>query len=892
MNARRSGTFTFLFTDIEGSTRRWEIDPEGMRADLTAHDAVLRAAIENNNGDWFKHTGDGAAAVFDSAADAVAAAIEAQRGLELPVRMGIATGEAQARDGDYFGPCVNRAARVMSAGHGGQILLADSAAGLVDTRGYIDLGVHTLRDVSIPIRITQVAVDGLPVDFPPVHTVGAVHGNLNTPTLRLVGRHDELKNVVGSVHDHRVVTLTGPGGVGKTRLAEEIAGDVADDFPDGVWVVELAATAESGAVPALVADALNVTVEANASRTESILNAVSGKRLLILLDNCEHVMDGARRLVRLIVDRVDSVTVLATSRQSLEVPGERVWPVPPLHVGDDIDSEAVAFFVERAQAVNPHFDPAPGSDELAAVARVCRELDGLALAIELAAARMVSMSPQDVATRLDRRFQLLAASTEGATPHHRTLYDTVDWSYELLDEDERMLLVRCAAFSSGFEVESVSALCDMEHWDEFTVLDLLDSLVRKSLVVVDMGGERTRYRMLETIRQFAEDRLEESGRVHAVRRAHAVYFAERAERMWGLWNGPEQRTAVDWVDAEIAELRAGFRWAADHGEVAVAAKIASHSAMLAFVLQRFEPVAWVHEIIGASVAADLPQLPRVHTAACVTALVGGHQAAIDHAREAVRLEADPKRDPFEHGWSLFWEAIGHRYLGDLDRWFEICEDLADQSGFARIVGRCGLLGVLAGAGRQDEARAMADDVVRETKEFGNPFWISWAQASWGRAHASDDPVAALGVLRTCLEYTREYRLDYIRTIVLREIAALEGTRGGLHESLEMFSTVIDRYRLVGNRASAATTLGDIAVVLDQLGRPDTAATVYGASLPLGFSIAENLTPVIDSLRTQLGEAKFDECVQVGSSMDFNAAMIYTRRIMDVVADQFELADAE
>ncbi|MGA9276967.1 ATP-binding protein [Ilumatobacter sp.] len=883
----RSRTLTFLFTDIEGSTRRWELDPEGMRVELTAHDAVLRAAIEGHGGDWFKHTGDGAAAVFDSAPEAVAAAIQAQRELGLPVRMGLASGQAQPRDGDYFGTCVNRAARVMGAAHGGQILLADSTAGLVDTRGYIDLGVHTLRDVSVPIRLTQVAVDGLEIDFPPVSTVGAVHGNLVAPSSRLIGRGDQLDELVTTVRDHRLVTLTGMGGVGKTRLAEEVAGLIADEFPDGVWVVELAATGTADVVPSLVADTLKVRVETNSSRTESILHALSGQKLLILLDNCEHVMDGVQRLVETVLQAVDSVTVLATSRESLGIPGERVWPVPPLDVEAGTGSEAVSLFVERAQAANPRFRPAAGSAELAAVAHICVDLDGLALAIELAAARMVSMSPQDVAQRLDHRLQLLSAATApGGAPHHRTLRDTVAWSYELLDADERSLLARCAVFASGFELESVHAVIEDPSLDEYAVLDLLDSLVRKSLIVVDMSHDRTRYRMLETIRQFAEEQLERSELTHDLRHAHAAFFSTRSQEMWEVWNSPSQRDAIDWLDIEFAELRAGFRWAADNDEVELAARIASHATMLSFVLQRFEPVAWVNEIIDAATDADIPQLPRLRTAACVSALAGGHQSAIDHAHEAIRLESEPGRDPFEYGWSHFWEAIGHRYLGDFERWFEICGALAERTGLAHVMGSCGLLGVLPGVGRQEEARAMADDVVAVAKQSGIPFWISWARTSWARAYASSDPVAALVALRSSLEYAREYRIDYIGAIVLRETATLEGTRGGVHEALDMFSTVIDEYRRSGNSASAATTLGEIAVMFDRLDRPEIAATTYGASVPLGFAIAENLPPVLDRLRDQLGQEKFDECVAVGSAMDFTEAMAYTRRVLDVATEQF------
>jgi predicted ATPase/class 3 adenylate cyclase len=883
MRERRWGTLTFLLTDIEGSTRRWEQDREVMREALAVHDAVLRTAVEHHNGSIFKHTGDGVCAVFGSPLDAVHAAIEAQHALELPVRMGIATGNAEARDHDYFGPALNHAARVMAAGHGGQILLAESTATLVDVSGHIDLGVHALRDLSSPIRLTQVVDEGLESRFPPLRTLSAVHGNLLSSTSTFIGREEQTRQLAAAVLDQRLVTLTGAGGVGKTRLAAEVAAMVADRFADGAWVVELASTSIPAAVPTLLANVLNVTTSSGRTVTESVVDALQGKTLLIVIDNCEHVIEAAGQLVETVLWNTETVSFLATSREDLGIAGEQLWPVPPLDVTTGADSEAVRLFIERARAVNPQFELVPGSDDLDAVTAICRDLDGLALAIELAAARMVSMTPQEIVTRLDDHLRVLGSSRRGMT-HHRTLRQTVAWSYDLLDDDERALLERCAVFANGFELESAVAICG--EWDEFAILDLLESLVRKSLITADVGRDRSRYHMLETIRQFAEDQLDASGRTDLVRRAHAEHFARRSEEMWVVWCSPSQRDAIDWVDNEFAELRASFRWAAENDDIEVAARIASHTAMLSFVLQRFEPVTWVEEILEAATDADLTQLPRMYTAASICTLTGGQETAIRYAQTAVRLERDQRYEAFEDGWSTFWEASARRYTNQLDQFLEICQRLADGEGFAHVIGQCGLLGVLAGVGRQDEARALADDTLASARDLANPFWIAWAMTSWGRAHASHQPVVALEMLHKSLAYTEEHRIDYVRAIVLRELATLEETGGDLVDALEKFVTVIEWYQASGNRGSVTTALGDIAVMFDRLDRSEIAATIYGTSVPYGQSIAEELPSTVEHLREVLGNERFDLCVTAGASMEFNDAMLYVKQMLQEAQRQF------
>src|SRR5215469_14842794 len=360
--AAPSGVVTFLFTDVEGSTRRWENDADAMRTALAAHDEVLRSAIEAHSGWLFKHTGDGVCAAFASPTAAVDAAIAAQCSLELPVRMGIATGEAELRDGDYFGAVLNRAARVMAAGHGGQILLAESTAGLLSGVDLVDLGPRRLRDVPMPVGVFQVRAAGLRVEFPSLRALDTTPGNLRPATTSLIGRESVVTEIEAAVKAHRLVTLTGVGGVGKTRLAVEVAGRLADEFPDGVWFFELAAVTDPAAVPDAVAAVLGITQQPGKSVAESVAAALEGRVRLLVIDNCEHVLDAAADLIDTTLAYSATVKVLATSREGLGVADEQLWPVPSLDVGAGIDSAAVELFVERARSVVPRFSIANTDD--------------------------------------------------------------------------------------------------------------------------------------------------------------------------------------------------------------------------------------------------------------------------------------------------------------------------------------------------------------------------------------------------------------------------------------------------------------------------------------------------------------------------------------------------
>lgn len=875
-----SGTVTFLFTDIEGSTRRWETDAGAMRAALADHDAVLRSTIEARGGQLFKHTGDGVCAAFASAVDAVRAAIEAQLRLDLPVRMGLATGEVEAQGADYFGPTLNRAARVMSAGHGGQILVAASTADLLDEGDssdavqLLDLGSRRLRDLSEAIQIFQVEAEGLRTEFPALKTVDTVPGNLPAQTTSFIGRGAEIEELRERVQESRLVTLTGVGGVGKTRLALQVATALTPAFADGVWFVELAPVGDPAAVPATVATSLGITVQAAMTVTESLAEALSGRRLLVVLDNCEHVLDAAAQLADTILTHTTTVTILATSREALNLVGEHSWPVPSLDVDAGIASTAVSLFVERARAATGAFS-LEEPDDVDAVTEICQRLDGIALAIELAAARIVSMSAQEIRDRLGDRFRLLSGSRRGLA-RHQTLRQAVQWSYDLLDDDERAVLERCAVFADGFDLAAVVSVCESD--DEYAMLDLMDSLVRKSLVTIERADGRTRFGLLETIRQFGEDRLTTAGTLAEVRDRHASYFAGRTMGYWADWDGPRQRAALDWVDAEFANLRTAFRWATDQRDLSTATIIAAHAAIMNWPLQRFEPVAWAEEILDPATEADLAQLPRLYVAASLCLYGGRPDLGVEYAQMAASLEADGRHDSFDDGWSGMLEALAHLFGGRIERRVEISSELATRDGFARVVGLCGLTWALPAVGRASEAAAIAAETVAAARSYGNPFWIGWALGGFGRAFAETEPLRALEALREGLDYAHENRLPFWEANLAQDAARLEAVHGELDQALGLFTKGIDSFHRAGNVVFLAATLASLAVFFDRFERPEIAATIYGSSTrQASISLVPHLPEVVSHLRAVLGDAMFDDCVAAGAAQELAEAVRYAHR---------------
>ncbi|MHB8268407.1 ATP-binding protein [Bradyrhizobium sp.] len=865
MTDRPIGMVTFLFTDIEQSTRRWEEDPDAMRTALAAHDATLRQAVEDHGGWLFKHTGDGVLAAFARARPAIEAAIAAQRKLELPVRMGICTGEVEARDGDYFGPALNRSARTMAAAHGGQIVVAASTAAIVDDVALIDLGEYRLRDLSHPQRLFQVKADGLQESFPRLRTLDVSPGNLPAQTTSFLGRDKELVEVVALLREARLLTLTGVGGVGKTRLAIQVAAETSANYRDGAWFVELAGIADPAAIGHVVAAVLGVAQQPGRTIEQSIASALAGQQLLLVLDNCEHLIDAAAALAGRIITQCKQVDVLATSREALMVDGERIHPVPSLGFRDGAQSPAVALFADRARSVAPDF--AISSDE-EAISEICRRLDGIPLAIELAAARVRAMSPVQIRDRLDERFRLLTGGSRRALERHQTLRHAVQWSYDLLSPAERSVLNRASVFSGGFALEAAERVCAGGDIESADILDISDSLVRKSLVTVERSGSVIRYGLLETIRQFAEEQLIAAGESEAVRIRHAETFADDSDAKFELWLSPRQAASYDWLDREVGNLRAAFRWAKDHDELDTAARIASNVGDMARFRMREEAANWAEEIVDAARAANHRRLAILLTWAASSAWSFGRMDdAKRYGNEAISLAGRPGFDRFV--WAFADLAMVATYEGDIARAIELIRagsefdaDKADRFCLAF------LLYFTAASGRIEEAMQMAANVVAATEATGIPSSISLAYWAKGEAFAASDPVVALHAYEHALAVARGSGNRFWELMVIPKIAGLQARRGDPVAALHGFIGMLNASRRSADRIFATFGIGSLIVLLERLGESGTAATLHGALSPMfdASAFLIEFPEVLARLRRALGDEAFEEHGRKGASL--------------------------
>jgi predicted ATPase/class 3 adenylate cyclase len=601
-----SGAVTLLFTDIEGSTRLWERHFEAMREALRDHDLLLRELIEQHDGYVFNTVGDAFHGAFASPVNAVAAAVAIQRALHvaswpgaitLRVRMALHSGACVERDGDYFGPVINRVARLEAIAAGGQVVLSGTTATLVESAlppgvELLDLGEHQLKDLGRPELVFQVVAEGLPHSFPPLRSLDnpALRHNLPRQLSTFIGREREVADVAALVRAHPLVALVGPGGAGKSRLSLQVAADAVDGSADGVWLVELAALADKSLVAAAISRALGVPENPERPALDALVDAVGDRRLLLVVDNCEHLLQASAAAIGQLLRSCPGVQVLATSREPLGLPGEVVYRVPCLDVPpyDAVDPvevmefEAVRLFVERGAAARG--DVQLGPDSAPTIAAICRHLDGLPLAIELAAVRLRSMSVEEVASRLDQRFRLLRGGSEGRPDHQRTLEATIDWSYSMLDDREKLVLDRLSVFAGGCQLRAAEAVCAGNELDDVDVADLLSQLVDKSLVGADLAGAG-RYELLESIQQFVAARLagrgdEEVARTRTVHLAYYAEFTEEADR--GLDSAEADRWWVR-LEHEQENVRSALEWASQHDP---AAQVRLAGAMAQFWNQR------------------------------------------------------------------------------------------------------------------------------------------------------------------------------------------------------------------------------------------------------------------------------------------------------------------
>lgn len=835
-----SGTVTFLFTDLESSTQMWEAHPDAMPAALARHFEILRGAIEMNGGHVVKTMGDGFFAVFGTAQRACVAAIEAQEqhfeepwGTTAPlkVRMALHTCVVEPRDGDYFGGGVNRAARLMAAGHGGQVLCSASTTELLNDADYelLDLGEHRLRDLSRPEHIFQLCIGDLPRDFPPLRSLDSYRGNLPARLTSFVGRDEDVKGVVDALRHSRLVTLTGTGGAGKTRLALEVAAEMLPEFPDGAWFCELAPATDEDSLLQVVATTIGTMPRPGNTLEDAIVECFRSKRALLLLDNCEHLLDAAARLAEHVLQAGLGPRVLATSREALLIAGEQVQSVSSLPMDD-----SVQLFAERARAVVPNFTVDRGND---AVEEICRRLDGIPLAIELAAARTEAMSPTEIAVLLDERFRLLTGGRRTADERHHTLRATVAWSYSLLDQREKVMFERLAVFVGSFDETAAAAVVtgdDVEAWD---VRDALLRLVRTSMLSAEPDEDGiTRYSMLETLRQYGREQLGGAGTTDARSRRHAHYYAALAQTLGPQLQGADELAVRRRVRTELDNLRAAFVWALDRDDIDD-----SELAIVIVASLATEAVYHVASGVGrwATTAAERAERSspgRRHAvlgaaANGVIRAEGDLEAAAALARRALH-DGTPADSP---ALSMAHTALAivQATVGEYDAALETIADLqrvaeSGDAAFHRAAAHATRAMVLASIGRDDHGVYDSERALELARSIPNPSLIATALFAVGWVAYERDPLAALTAFDECLALIRAGADDGTKGTCLTFSARISTDLGDASKACAILREAIVFSFDVGDQPNAAWALWETLDLCIRLDVYEPAAILCGA----------------------------------------------------------------
>ncbi|HXY92985.1 MAG TPA: adenylate/guanylate cyclase domain-containing protein [Acidimicrobiia bacterium] len=840
-----TGTVTFLFTDLEGSTRLWQEHPEAMKPALARHDEILRSAVAAHDGHVVKTTGDGAHAAFADARSALLAARAAQLALAsetwgttgpLRVRIGVHTGPAELRDGDYYGTAVNRAARLMSVAHGGQVVVSLTTEELVrddlaDGTSLRDLGDHQLRDLARAERVFQLCASGLQADFPPLQSLDAYAGNLPAQLTSFVGRQEELSAVGDVLRASRLVTLTGVGGVGKTRLALQTAAELLPELPDGAWFCELAAATDAETLVQIVAATLGAPPRAGTALDGSVLDFLRTRRALLILDNCEHLLDTAAELAERILQSCPGVRILATSREGLAVAGEQVRPLRSLSA---LDAEQL--LAERARAVAPQFAVTAGNE--AAVGEICRRLDGIPLAIELAAARLEAMSPVEIAQLLDERFRLLTGGRRTAVERHQTLRATVDWSYSLLDETDRTVYERLGVFAGSFDGSAAAAVVSGDGAEDWDVRETLGRLVRRSMLVAeprDTGA--TRYSMLETLRQYARERLDDSGVGDRWRRRHAEHYANLAGEFGPGLRGADELSVRARVREELDNLRAAVNWALDCNErddiecgIAIIAELGN--AASADVASGIG--VWAGRAVPAADGSTPGRRHAVLGAAAYTAMQSGgdpqraRALALDALRDGV--PADSPNALLAHNALAMSEGYLTGWTTGIAVMLGAPADLAavPDNGYYASAMLATTATMMVVNGDRAAARPLADLALTRARQIRNPTCLALALFTVGWIEWEENPAAALTAIEESTALTRAGAVDGALGTALGLAARIRARLGDATGACRALREAVEYSRDVGDTANLGFALFEMLDVLVASGHARFAARLAGA----------------------------------------------------------------
>lgn len=879
MHELPSGTVTFLFTDVEGSTQRWEDDSPAMLEAVERHFALLDAAINAFHGVRFKIVGDAVQAAFPTARDALQAAISAQRSIEqedwgvlgpLRVRMALHTGAATPRDHDYLAPSLNRLARLLAAGAGGQVLVSEATRDLL--RDVLPpgiqlrpLGEHRLRDLRESERVFQVVGEGLPDHFPALRSLTNLTGNLPAELTTFVGRESDVAEIRRLVLDNRVrlLTLTGPGGTGKSRLALHAMAGLQEHFADGIWLVDLAPVIHAGQIMRSIADVLGVRDIPGETLAAAVQTYLQGKQALLLADNVEHLLEGASSLAHLLVAS-PHLQIVATSRAPLRISGEREYPVTPLSLPDELasddpervmDSEAVQLFIDRVQSVRPGFSLTDAN--AATVAAICQAVDGLPLAIELAAARMRLLPPEAILTRLGNRLALLTGGSRDRPERHQTLEAAIAWSHELLTPDEQIMFRRFAVFAGGATLDATEAVVRSIE-PHFSTFDALASLHENSLLVQsdsenDASELEPRFTMLQTIQEFAIRELETSGESDALRQAHACYFLEFARGAASHLVGPDASDWLNQLDAEYDNLRSALDWFCDQRD-------ATRAVLLAGALWRFW---WSRGRLDEGRA----QLEAALALDVTTDIAAELAEALDGAGILAETQGDYTRAEGYHRQAL-----------------ALSRNRDDQRGIARSLNN---LGVLAhDTGDFDQATALLQESLKLARATQDTMLIGTALNDLGRiVYAQEDLGLAESLYRESLALRRQRGDTTEIARSLNNLGFIARDQADLASARQYFTESLDLYRQASDRWGSAAPMLGLALSLDHVADREQARALLSESLKIYQETGDKRNAVVARL-------SLADLAREAGNVD-EAALLVHEAVRDSVAlhDRLGMIDA-
>ena len=899
MDKLPSGTVTFLFTDIEDSTRLWQEQPEAMPRAHALHDQILHEAIEANHGYVFQVVGDLFSVAFHNAHEALIATLNAQRELQtrqedstlkVKIRMGLHTGAAEIQpDGKYEGyVTVASCQRVMSVAHGGQILLSHTTADLLNDLpegvSLRDMGEHQLKSLRSSLRLYQLITPGLPQEFPPIQSLNQFPNNLPAQLTSFIGREKEIAEIKTSLNSSRLVTLTGSGGTGKTRLSIEVGTQLLSNFSNGVWIIELAPLSdESQIIPAL-AQAFGLQELPFNPLKNLVLDYLRDKKLLLILDNCEHLIAACARLADELLHQCAGLKIFASSREALGIAGEVAYRTPSL-----ADSESTSLFVDRARAANSKFSLTDSN--ASAVAQICHRLDGIPLAIELAAARTKLLSADQIASRLDDLFRLLVGGSRTALPRQQTLRALIDWSYDLLSEEERNLLRIASVFVGGWTLDALEAVSEDPN-----ALEHLEALINKSLVVTEEHESEMRYFLLETIRQYAREKLFEAKQATAARDRHFVYFVELSETLWDSFRSENLQPMVSRGMDEVDNLRAAMEWGAVNNveeNVRLAGNFCVVSSLMGILAEGVEragsAIKRARALPPVSGEADLYRQKLIGRALFMQGMVGmgvgNMPLTIQVLRDAIatsRAAADKRI--LGYSLEMYYTATGFIHAPDRDaaalEGFHIfTEEIEDSFGLGMAYMMMARLA--AEQGNENEKEMYFEKLMEKMRDTPGSYQAAMFHLGMGMDESErGNYEAAKRIFEEGRKIFRRIGSLNFQLVMQSEIGHVERHTGNLSKAKMIYLETIKGWQLVGNRAAIAHQLecfGFLAIADEE---PQRAGKFFGAAEALRDKaqspMADNehieYKQSIAQLRAMLPEAEFNALWAAGKSLTMEQAI--------------------